>query len=160
MTSALHSLRNEIAHAMRGASWYGCRSIGESEFMVASRRIAGAVFLALLLSFGGAWGGPWSGAWADDGLQRFEKEIKPKLEFRSLTYAKASALGDKGFVLEGITAVMPRRLRSRAAASSSAKLRASTPRVLATAAVFRASRPAAMGCRPRARAASRIWRPE
>jgi hypothetical protein len=46
-------------------------------------------------------------AHAQNGLQRFEKEIKPQLEFKSLTYAKAAPLGDKGFTLSNVVAVMP-----------------------------------------------------
>lgn len=46
-------------------------------------------------------------AHAQNGLQRFEKDIKPLLEFKSFTYAKASALGDTGFVLNDVVAVVP-----------------------------------------------------
>jgi hypothetical protein len=46
-------------------------------------------------------------AHAQNGLQRFEKEIKPQLEFKSLTYAKAAPLGDKGFTLSNVVAVVP-----------------------------------------------------
>ncbi len=46
-------------------------------------------------------------AQAQNGLQRFEKEIKPQLEFKSLTYAKAAPLGDKGFTLSNVVAVVP-----------------------------------------------------
>jgi|GEM_PF-681160 len=48
-----------------------------------------------------------SGAWAQSGLQRFEKEIKPQLEFKSFTYGGASALGSAGFVLNNVVAVLP-----------------------------------------------------
>ncbi len=44
---------------------------------------------------------------AQDGLQRFEKEIKPQLQFKSFSYAKGAALGDKGFELHDVTAVVP-----------------------------------------------------
>lgn len=44
---------------------------------------------------------------AQNGLQRFEKEIKPQLEFKSLTYDKAAPLGDKGFTLSNVVAVVP-----------------------------------------------------
>ena len=46
-------------------------------------------------------------AQAQNGLQRFEKDIKPQLEFKSLTYDKAAALGDKGFTLSNVVAVVP-----------------------------------------------------
>ena len=46
-------------------------------------------------------------AHAQNGLQRFEKEIKPQLEFKSFTYAKAAPLGDKGFTLSGVVVVVP-----------------------------------------------------
>lgn len=44
---------------------------------------------------------------AQNGLQRFETEIKPQLEFKSLTYDKAAPLGDKGFTLSNVVAVVP-----------------------------------------------------
>lgn len=46
-------------------------------------------------------------AWAEDGLQRFESQIKPQLEFKKFTYVKGSALGDKGFVLNDVVVVVP-----------------------------------------------------
>ena len=46
-------------------------------------------------------------AHAQNGLQRFEKEIKPQLEFKSLTYDKAAPLGEKGFTLSNVVAVVP-----------------------------------------------------
>jgi hypothetical protein len=46
-------------------------------------------------------------AQAQNGLQRFENEIKPQLEFKSLTYDKAAPLGDKGFTLSNVVAVVP-----------------------------------------------------
>ena len=36
-------------------------------------------------------------AQAQNGLQRFESDIKPQLEFKSFTYGKAAPLGAKGF---------------------------------------------------------------
>lgn len=48
-----------------------------------------------------------TGAWAQDGLQRFEKELKPQLEFKSLTYKTAIAVGTSGFVLTDVVAVIP-----------------------------------------------------
>ncbi len=46
-------------------------------------------------------------AQAQNGLQRFEKDIKPQLEFKSLTYDKAAPVGDKGFTLRNVVAVVP-----------------------------------------------------
>lgn len=46
-------------------------------------------------------------AHAQNGLQRFEKDVKPQLEFKSLTYDKAAPLGDKGFTLSNVVAVVP-----------------------------------------------------
>lgn len=46
-------------------------------------------------------------AWAQDGLQRFEKELKPQFEFKSFTYANAAPVGSSGFVLNDVTAVIP-----------------------------------------------------
>lgn len=68
---------------------------------MAAIRFVGTALVVLLLALGGGL------AQAQDGLQRFEKEIKPQLEFKSFKYDKAHALGDKGFVLEGVTAVLP-----------------------------------------------------
>ena len=45
--------------------------------------------------------------WAQDGLQRFEKEIKPQLELKNFTYSGAQARGDSGFVLNDVVAVIP-----------------------------------------------------
>jgi hypothetical protein len=42
-----------------------------------------------------------------DGLAQFEKLIKPQLPPGSLTYKSAEALGDNGFVLEGVTVTEP-----------------------------------------------------
>ena len=46
-------------------------------------------------------------AWAQSGLERFEKELKPQFELKSFTYAKAAPLGDAGFVLNDVVAVIP-----------------------------------------------------
>jgi len=46
-------------------------------------------------------------AQAQNGLQRFEKDIKPQLEFKSLTYDNAAPVGDKGFTLRNVVAVVP-----------------------------------------------------
>ena len=46
-------------------------------------------------------------ALAQTGLEIFEKDIKPQLQFKSFTYDRATAIGDKGFALENVTAVIP-----------------------------------------------------
>jgi hypothetical protein len=46
-------------------------------------------------------------ALADTGLERFEREIKPQIELKTFTYANAETLGDTGFVLHDVVAVMP-----------------------------------------------------
>ncbi len=48
-----------------------------------------------------------AGATAQDGLQRFEKDIKPQIELKSFTYGSASAIGSSGFVLNNVVAVVP-----------------------------------------------------
>ncbi len=48
-----------------------------------------------------------SGVWAQDGLQRFEKELKPQLELKSFTYKTGTAVGTSGFVLTDVVAVVP-----------------------------------------------------
>lgn len=45
--------------------------------------------------------------WAQNGLERFEKEVKPQFEFKTFTYANAAPLGDAGFVLNDVVAVVP-----------------------------------------------------
>jgi hypothetical protein len=46
-------------------------------------------------------------SWAQNGLERFEKELKPQLELKKFTYASAQPLGDAGFVLNDVVAVIP-----------------------------------------------------
>jgi hypothetical protein len=46
-------------------------------------------------------------AWAQNGLERFEKELKPQFEFKTFTYANAAPLGNAGFVLNDVVAVIP-----------------------------------------------------
>jgi hypothetical protein len=48
-----------------------------------------------------------AGARAENGLQRFERELKPQLEFEKFSYGGAEALGDQGFVLKDVVAVVP-----------------------------------------------------
>jgi hypothetical protein len=46
-------------------------------------------------------------AWAQNGLERFEKELKPQLELKTFTYANSAPLGSSGFVLNDVVAVIP-----------------------------------------------------
>jgi hypothetical protein len=46
-------------------------------------------------------------SWAQNGLERFETEIKPQLELKKLSYASAQPLGTGGFVLNDVVAVIP-----------------------------------------------------
>ena len=48
-----------------------------------------------------------TGTWAQNGLERFEKEIKPQFELKTLSYASAQPLGASGFVLNDVVAVVP-----------------------------------------------------
>ena len=59
--------------------------------------------------FGSALMVAWlaTAAWAQDGLQRFEKELKPQLELKSFTYKTGTAVGTSGFVLTDVVAVVP-----------------------------------------------------
>ena len=47
------------------------------------------------------------GASAQNGLQRFENEVKPQLEFKSFTYGSAAEQGSSGFMLNNVVAVLP-----------------------------------------------------
>jgi hypothetical protein len=62
------------------------------------RLLVGTVLAWLFLS---------SAVTAETGLERFEREIKPQIELKSLTYKNAETLGDTGFVLNEVVAVMP-----------------------------------------------------
>ena len=46
-------------------------------------------------------------ALAENGLQRFERELKPQLQREQLSYGGAEALGDQGFALKDVVAVVP-----------------------------------------------------
>ncbi|HEY4169550.1 MAG TPA: hypothetical protein VGM96_22360 [Reyranella sp.] len=46
-------------------------------------------------------------ALAENGLERFEREVKPQIQLKTFTYKGAEALGDQGFVLHDVVAVMP-----------------------------------------------------
>lgn len=60
-----------------------------------------------LMVVGLATGGFVEAAWAEDGLQRFEAELKPQLELKSFTYKTGTAVGTSGFVLTDVVAVVP-----------------------------------------------------
>ncbi len=62
--------------------------------------LSGLVFALLVIGCGAT-------SWAQNGLERFEKEIKPQLALKALTYASGSPLGDLGFVLNDVVAVVP-----------------------------------------------------
>ncbi|MFI5002117.1 MAG: hypothetical protein ACHQK9_19720 [Reyranellales bacterium] len=53
------------------------------------------------------WTALASGALAENGLERFEREIKPQIELEKFTYSNAAPLGTSGFVLNDVVAVMP-----------------------------------------------------
>lgn len=65
-------------------------------------RVLIAALLSALLFFGLA-----TGSWAQNGLERFEKEVKPQFELKTLSYAGAEPLGTSGFVLKDVVAVVP-----------------------------------------------------
>ena len=65
-------------------------------------RVIFAALLSALLLIGFA-----TGASAQNGLERFEKEIKPQFELKKFSYAGAQPLGASGFVLNDVVAVMP-----------------------------------------------------
>lgn len=44
---------------------------------------------------------------ADNGLERFEHEIRPQLDVQKLTYRSGEAVGDTGFVLNDVVVVTP-----------------------------------------------------
>lgn len=46
-------------------------------------------------------------SWAQNGLERFEKEIKPQFELKKFTYFNAAPIGNAGFVLNNVVAVIP-----------------------------------------------------
>lgn len=65
-------------------------------------RVVIAALIWALLSVGLA-----ASSWAQNGLDRFEKEIKPQFELKTLSYASAEPLGGSGFVLKDVVAVVP-----------------------------------------------------
>jgi hypothetical protein len=46
-------------------------------------------------------------ALAETGLERFERQFKPQIQLGTFTYTSAETLGDTGFVLHEVVAVMP-----------------------------------------------------
>lgn len=60
-------------------------------------------FLAVALS----WMLLSTAALAENGLERFEREVKPQIQLKTFTYKSAEALGSEGFVLHDVVAVMP-----------------------------------------------------
>lgn len=65
-------------------------------------RVVFAALMSALLLIGFA-----TGSWAQNGLERFEKEIKPQFELKTLSYGGAEPLGATGFVLKDVVAVVP-----------------------------------------------------
>jgi hypothetical protein len=54
-----------------------------------------------------AWAALAGGAYAQNGLERFEREVKPQIKVEKFTYASAQPLGADGFVLNDVVVVMP-----------------------------------------------------
>jgi len=67
-----------------------------------ARRLLAAAFLAWIALVSGALP-----ALAQNGLERFEKDIKPQLEFEKFTYESGQPQGSSGFVLNKVVAVIP-----------------------------------------------------
>lgn len=65
------------------------------------RWIRSGVFSALLVI------GLAAASWAQNGLERFEKEIKPQLELKKFAYSSGEPLGSSGFILNDVVAVVP-----------------------------------------------------
>ena len=65
-------------------------------------RVVFAALVSALLLIGFA-----TGTWAQNGLERFEKEIRPQFELKTLSYASAQPLGASGFVPNDVVAVVP-----------------------------------------------------
>ncbi|CAN5245481.1 hypothetical protein BH10PSE6_BH10PSE6_49000 [soil metagenome] len=53
-----------------------------------------------------AWAVLATGALAQNGLERFEREIKPQIQIEQFTYSAAQPLGAAGFVLNDVVAAM------------------------------------------------------
>jgi hypothetical protein len=54
-----------------------------------------------------AWAVLATGALAQNGLERFEREIKPQIQLEKFAYGGSQPLGSAGFVLTNVVAVMP-----------------------------------------------------
>ena len=65
----------------------GVRLAGQPYGGVSMRSIWAGLSAALLVI------GLATASWAQNGLERFEKEIKPQLELKKFTYANAAAAG-------------------------------------------------------------------
>ena len=63
--------------------------------------------IAVLLGLAIAWIATATSALAQNGLERFERDIKPHIELQKFTYGNAQALGLSGFVLNDVVAVVP-----------------------------------------------------
>jgi hypothetical protein len=63
--------------------------------------------IRLLVTAALAWAVLAGGSWAQNGLERFESVIKPQIQLEKFTYTGAQPLGDAGFVLNDVIAVMP-----------------------------------------------------
>src|SRR5713101_3747941 len=96
---------NEAPEDFRASSLKGyrhcCTRLWSSLVMGAGMRLVAAALVGLVF-----WGFA-AGASAQNGLQRFESDIKPQLEVKKFTYGSASALGSAGFVLNDVVAVIP-----------------------------------------------------
>jgi hypothetical protein len=65
-------------------------------------RLIGLFVTALL-----AWTVLATGVSAQNGLERFEREIKPQIQLEKFAYGGSQALGNAGFVLTDVVAVLP-----------------------------------------------------
>lgn len=66
--------------------------------MSSIRGLAAALLISIMLA---------TGARADNGLERFEHEVKPHLGLQKLTYRSGEARGESGFVLHDVVAISP-----------------------------------------------------
>ena len=60
-----------------------------------------------LVAWLGLAAGPTTAAFAQNGLERFEKDVKPQFEFEKFTYESGQAVGKSGFALNKVIAVVP-----------------------------------------------------
>jgi hypothetical protein len=65
------------------------------------------MIIRTLLAIALSWIMLSTAALAENGLERFEREVKPQLQLQTFTYKGAEALGNEGFVLHDVVAVMP-----------------------------------------------------